>query len=326
MERLEIIKSIVMKFALFIVGCFLVVLVGCDTKVEEGVMKSDLLKDVEMVTDYGTIIIRLSDETPIHRNNFIKLVNQKFYDSIAFHRVIENFVIQAGNSTTKPSKVFNGNGDPEVSYTIQAEIKPNLFHKRGALGAARTGHISNRSRVSSGLQFYIVQRGLQVDSTLNKASQRINKQLAFNTVINRPEISTDIDAYITLREKLNALKEDNIATKDTVVLNTLKNKVDAYNIDSLTKNEVEQMKKYVFPKAHDEVYRTIGGTPHLDQNYTVFGEVVKGMNVVDSIAAVKTTKDGKPIKDVRIISVQMIKRIAIEKQRQFNLDTVSNSI
>jgi len=114
-------------------------------------MKSDLSKDVEMVTDLGSIIIRLSDETPIYRTNFIKLVNQKFYDSIAFLRVIENFVIQAGNSTTKPSEEYKGNGDPKLSYTIESEINDKLFHQHGALGAARTGGVSNRKRLFSGL-------------------------------------------------------------------------------------------------------------------------------------------------------------------------------
>jgi len=114
-------------------------------------MKSDLSKDVEMVTDLGSIIIRLSDETPIYRTNFIKLVNQKFYDSIAFLRVIENFVIQAGNSTTKPSEEYKGNGDPKLSYTIESEINDKLFHQNGALGAARTGGVFNRKRLFSGL-------------------------------------------------------------------------------------------------------------------------------------------------------------------------------
>jgi len=118
-----------------ILSCVLVTVFGCDKEIEEGVMKSDLNKDVEMVTDLGTIILRLSDDTPIHRNNFIKLVNQKFYDSLLFHRVIENFVIQAGNPTSKPDKTYSGGGDPEINYTIEAEIKPNLFHKRGALAA-----------------------------------------------------------------------------------------------------------------------------------------------------------------------------------------------
>ena len=282
--------------------------IGCDQEVEEGVMKSDLSKDVEMVTDHGSIVLRLSDKTPIHRNNFIKLVNQQFYDSIAFHRVIDNFVIQAGNPTTKPSQTYDDNGDPELDYTIEAEITPSLFHKRGALGAARTGYTSNRSRASSGLQFYIVQRGPYVDSTLNRSLKRVNTQLAFNKLINSPEISVNIDKYNDLRERLNEFKEEDKKAADTVLLNSLKSKIDGYKLDSLAEKEAEQMKKYKFPEAHREFYKTIGGAPHLDQNYTIFGEVVHGMSVVDSIAQAKTNDSGKPLDDILIISARMIKR------------------
>ena len=136
--------------------CCLITVLGCDKEIEEGVMKSDLSKDVEMITDLGTIVLRLSDDTPIHRNNFIKLVNEKYYDSLAFHRIINDFVIQAGNPTSKPNKEYSGGGDPELNYTIKAEINSNLFHKRGALAAARSGGFSNPDLLSSGLQFYIV--------------------------------------------------------------------------------------------------------------------------------------------------------------------------
>lgn len=293
----------------FIIVCLLVFLTGCDKEIEEGVMKSDLSKDVEMVTDQGTIIIRLSDETPIHRNNFIKLVNQKFYDSIAFHRVIENFVIQAGNPTTKPSEEYKGGGDPKLSYTIDSEINDKLFHKRGALGAARTGGTSNRKRLSSGLQFYIVQRGAIADSTLNNYLERINKQLAYNTVVNSPGISDDIDALTSFREKIFLKDEKEFTKNDTLKFNSLNSKVNLYNIDSLAEVAYENMTdKYDFPEGRREVYKTIGGTPHLDQSYTVFGQVVKGMDVVDKIAVVKANNAGKPIKDVRILSVKMIER------------------
>lgn len=298
--------------ARFLLSCFLVTIMACDKEIEEGVMKSDLSKDVEMITNYGTIILRLSDDTPKHRNNFIKLVNKKYYDIITFHRVIDNFVIQAGNPTTKPNKTFSGAGDPELNYTIEAEITPNLFHKRGALAAARTGGISNPDLLSSGLQFYIVQRGTYNDSTLNISEARVNNQLAYKNVINKPTIRTDIDNYLKVSEAVQKIKEEDLIKEDTLKIEALQKTIDAYNIDSLTNIEVEKMAKYRYPEAHREIYKTIGGTPHLDQNYTVFGEVVQGMNVVDSIAKVDTEKGGKPIKDVLIISARMITRKAYQ--------------
>jgi cyclophilin family peptidyl-prolyl cis-trans isomerase len=144
-------------------------------------------------------------------------------------------------------------------------------------------------------------------STLNNELERVNNQIAYNTIINSPEISADIDKHTSLKKKLALLKEGNYTKEDTLLFNSLRIKIDLYNIDSLANNEFESMEKYVYPEAHREVYKTIG-SPHLDQNYTVFGEVVKGINIVDSIAAVKTNGRGKPVNDVRIIYVRMIKR------------------
>lgn len=296
------------SFIKLIAVSFFLLILGCDKEIEDGVMKSDLNKDVEMVTDFGTIVLRLSNDTPIHRNNFIKLVNQKYYDSIAFHRIIENFVIQAGNPTSKPNKEYSGGGDPELNYTIEAEIKPNLFHKRGALAAARSGGFSNPDLLSSGLQFYIVQRGTYNDSTLNIQEERVNEQLAYKSVINKPEIRTEIDKYINLSKELRQKEEENLTKNDTLKIEALIEKINLFNIDSLTDIEVEKMSKYLYPKAHRDIYKTIGGTPHLDQNYTVFGEVIQGMDVVDSIALTHTNNRGKPTKDLWIISTRMIKR------------------
>jgi len=266
-------------------------------------MKSDLSKDVEMVTDLGTIILRLSDETPIHRNNFIKLVNQKYYDSIAFHRVVDNYLIQAGNPTTKPGKTYNIIGDSEINYTIESEIKPNMLHKRGALGAARLVSDTNPNRNSSGLQFYIIQSGPNDDSTLNKAIERINKNIAHHNVINNAENKEVFNSYRDLKEKLRPLKDEEVSPEDMALFKNLKSK-----LDSLDDTELQSMEKYSFPVAHRNIYKTVGGLAHLDQNFTVFGEVVKGMNIVDSIATIKTDNRDKPITDVRIITVRMIKR------------------
>mgnify|MGYP001766591712 CR=1 FL=1 len=247
-----------------IIVCFIFVFSACDKEIEKGVMKSDLSKDVELITDYGTIILRLSDETPKHRNNFIKLVNQKVYDGVSFHRVINNFLIQTGDI---------GQDTSGLSYMIDAEFRSDLFHKRGAVNAARMGDDQNPERSSDGTQFTIIQGNTYNDSTLAIAEKRINTWLAYNKVINKPEHESDLD-----------------------------------KLDSLTNIELMTMDHYSFPEAHREIYKTLGGAAHLDQNYTVFGEVVKGMNIVDSIAGVETDSQDKPINDVRIISARMIKR------------------
>jgi cyclophilin family peptidyl-prolyl cis-trans isomerase len=267
---------------------------SCDSEIEEGVMKSDLNKDVEMITNYGTIIMRLSDETPKHRNNFIKLVNQKFYDSLLFHRVIENFIIQTGDPESKLQNSEKELGASDLPYHIPKEINNNLFHKRGALNAAREGDDSNPEQASSSTQFTIVQGRVYNDSTLEVALGRINNWLAYNKVIHKPEYKTQFEALQNIIESRDSTKIEDY--------NRLKKE-----LDSFTKLEEASMTKYTYPKAHREVYKTLGGAAHLDQNYTVFGEVVKGMDVVDSIAAVE--KNGsKPINDVRIITARLIKR------------------
>ncbi|MCB0463546.1 MAG: peptidylprolyl isomerase [Flavobacteriaceae bacterium] len=267
---------------------------SCDSEIEEGVMKSDLNKDVEMITNYGTIIMRLSDETPKHRNNFIKLVNQKFYDSLLFHRVIENFIIQTGDPESKLQNSEKELGASDLPYRIPKEINNNLFHKRGALNAAREGDDSNPEQASSSTQFTIVQGRVYNDSTLEVALGRINNWLAYNKVIHKPENKTQFEALQNIVESRDSTKTEDY--------NRIKKK-----LDSLTKLEEASITKYNYPEAHREHYKTIGGAAHLDQNYTVFGEVVKGMDIVDSIAAVE--KNGsKPINDVRIITARLIKR------------------
>jgi len=205
------------------------------------VTKKDRKRDVLLQTSYGDMVVRLSDSTPLHRDNFLKLVKTHYYDSVLFHRVIKGFMIQSGDPDSKhaPAGILLGNGGPD--YTIPAEFRQTLFHKKGVIAAARDG---NPEKASSGSQFYIVQGRVFNDEGL-----------------------------------------DNV---ETVRLGGRK-----------------------IPPEHREVYKTIGGTPHLDQNYTVFGEVVKGLEVIDKIAAVETSKGNdrdRPLKDVRIIKAKLIKR------------------
>jgi cyclophilin family peptidyl-prolyl cis-trans isomerase len=205
------------------------------------ITKKDRKKDVLLETNYGDIVVRLSDSTPLHRDNFLKLVKTGYYDSVLFHRVIKNFMIQSGDPNSKHAKPGEplGNGGPD--YRIPAEFRTTLFHKKGVIAAARD---NNPEKESSGSQFYIVQGKVFSDAGLDS-----------------------IETY-----RLNGRK---------------------------------------IPGDQREVYKTIGGAPHLDQGYTVFGEVVKGLDVVDKIAAVSTSKgqDGdRPLEDIRIIKAKLIKR------------------
>ena len=217
--------------------------VSCNPRLANGLRKNDLKKDVEMTTTRGTILIRLSDSTPIHRDNFLKLVKQKYYDSVLFHRVIKNFMIQAGDPGSKTAKPGDelGGGDP--GYTLPAEFRPGLFHRKGAVAAAREGDAENPAKASSGSQFYIVEGKIFTDAGL----------------------------------------------------------------DSVETNRLHGRK---IPDAQRAVYKSIGGSPHLDQSYTVFGEVIGGLPVVDTIAAVQTSGRpyDRPLTDIRILKMRLVRR------------------
>ena len=241
---------------------------------------------VEMQTDLGTIIVELSDKTPKHRDNFIKLVKEGKFDSLLFHRVIQGFVIQGGDPDSKNALPTDTLGNGDLDYRVPAEFDSSLFHKRGALGAARDG---NPERASSAMQFYIVQGKIANDSLLEVADKRINGMLAQNAFINASENKS---LYDSLQK---AIAEENWELYETI----------NDTIKSLGK-DYTNFTRYTIPEAHQKVYRTIGGIPHLDQNYTVFGEVVSGMDVLDSIAAVQTSALDRPVKDIRIISMRIV--------------------
>jgi peptidyl-prolyl cis-trans isomerase B (cyclophilin B) len=221
--------------------CVLLLGLAVFSQKDSVVTRKDRKKDVLLQTNLGDIVVRLSDSTPLHRDNFLKLVKTGYYDSVLFHRVIKNFMIQGGDPESKNANPGQplGNGGP--SYTVPAEFRTTLFHKRGVIAAARD---NNPEKASSGSQFYIVQGKIFTDAGLDS-----------------------VETY-----RLNGRK---------------------------------------IPPDQREVYKTIGGTPHLDQNYTVFGEVVKGLDVVDKIATVPTSKGAdrdRPLEDVRILKAKLIKR------------------
>ena len=211
---------------------------------DQRVSKRDRRKDVEMTTSVGIIRLRLSDATPIHRDNFIRLVRSRFYDGIAFHRVIRGFMVQAGDPKSRDSSLRKPRRSTDSAYTIPAEIREDMFHRRGVLAAARMGDQINPARASSGTQFYIVQGRTFTDISL--------------------------DSVETFR--LNGRK---------------------------------------IPPERRENYKKQGGAPHLDQAYTIFGEVIDGMETVDRIAAVNTTGrtgNDRPLEPIRILKTRLVKR------------------
>mgnify|MGYP003649227016 CR=1 FL=1 len=261
------------------------IVIGCNEKKVEKKIEEEKRTVVEMVTDLGPITIELYNETPLHRDNFIKLVKERAYDSVMFHRVINTFMIQAGDPDSKNAIDIDTLGNGDVDYKIKAEFNPNLFHKKGVLAAARDG---NPERASSGMQFYIAQGKVFNDSLLDKAEVRINNWLAQHEIQNATQHKYLLDS---LQQAMNENKQEKYLQYQ-----------DSINIWA---KSAKSFTAYTIPESHRAIYKTVGGTPHLDQNYTVYGEVVKGLNIVDSIAAVPTGQFDRPIRDVRIISMRI---------------------
>ncbi len=248
---------------------------------------------IKITTEYGDIIIKLYNETPKHRDNFLKLTKENFYDSTLFHRVIKDFMIQGGdpNSKNAPAGKMLGNGGP--GYTIPAEFNPKLYHKRGAIAAAREGDNVNPQRASSGSQFYIVWGKTFTNEQLKNYEKHINssnKQLFTMNFINNPK-NRDI------RNKLDSLKLSGNTTEFQNYAMKIQKQIDKdFNKLPVFKYTPEQIKTYT----------TIGGTPHLDGAYTVFGEVIKGLDVVEKIINQPTNKNNRPLKDIKM-SIKIIK-------------------
>ena len=192
---------------------------------------TDMVYYVKIETSYGDMVVKLYNETPLHRDNFIKLVKEGTYDGLLFHRVINQFMIQGGDPKSRTAKPGQMLGDGELGYTIPAEFVPGLFHKKGALAAARQGDEVNPKKASSSCQFYIVQGTTWDANRLKMVEQRMGKS---------------------------------------------------------------------FTPEQAEAYATVGGTPFLDGDYTVFGEVVEGMEVIDKIAAVQCGPMDRPVEDVKM--------------------------
>jgi len=248
---------------------------------------------VKIHTTMGDIVVKLYNETPKTRDNFIKLVKDKFYDSTLFHRVIQGFMIQGGDPNSKNAKpgVMLGNGD--AGYTVPAEFVPGLFHKKGVLATARQGDNVNPTKASSGCQFYIVQGKVFRSGEMDTMEQRANfgiKQQIFTKLISLPKNAE-------LKKKF--IRYQNSSNIDSLQALT---KTIEPEIDSI----YDKTPKFSFTPEERKAYTTVGGTPQLDNNYTVFGEVVEGIDVVDKIAAVKTDKADRPVEDVRVLSMEIV--------------------
>jgi len=273
-------------FKAILVLMLLAIVYACNQKPTVAVDTVAVRKKIEMITDHGTMLLELYNETPLHRDNFIKHAEAGLYDSVLFHRVIDSFMIQGGDPESKYAKPGDTLGNGGLNYTIDAEFNPNLFHKKGVLAAARDG---NLARASSSTQFYIVKGKVYNDSLLDLAQLRVNTWLAEHYFKNDPRNKALLDSM-----QMALDKED-----------MEKFAVYSEHIHSMSK-KYTNFDAYRITASQRETYKTIGGTPHLDQNYTVYGEVIDGLQIIDSISAVQTGDFDRPVKDVRILSVRVL--------------------
>ncbi|MBX2898057.1 MAG: peptidylprolyl isomerase [Cyclobacteriaceae bacterium] len=263
------------KFVAFIASLILLTLTHCSSQ-------TDYV--VTIKTQYGNMVAILYDETPKHKANFIKLAEQGFYNDLLFHRVIQNFMIQGGDPDSKNAAPGQPLGMGGPGYTVEAEFNPKFFHEKGALSAARLGDGQNPAKASSGSQFYIVQGtvvtpanidGLRIDQVkMNAAFQKFVQDPANQVVIdslNQIYMTGDMDAYT---RKVYSM------------------------VPRLEKVLGQKIYKEANPDK-EKAYTTVGGAPHLDGEYTVFGKVISGLDVLDKIAAAPTERE-RPVEDIRM--------------------------
>ena len=243
---------------------------------------------VTIKTTEGDITVRLYDETPRHRDNFLKLAQEGYYNGTLFHRVIKNFMIQGGDPNSKgaPAGMQLGTGGP--GYTIPAEILPQFIHKRGALAAARQGDEVNPERASSGSQFYIVWGQVYNDGQIGQLARQLQMQ-AEQSIFNRLAGEH--------RKEIMDLRRN----RDQAGLMELQN-----DLIAQTQAIMAEQGGAALTEAQKQTYTTIGGTPHLDGQYTVFGEVEEGLDVVEKIQGTETMPGDRPKQDIQILSVEVM--------------------
>lgn len=244
---------------------------------------------LKIETSAGDIVVKLYNETPRHRDNFIKLAQDGTYEGTLFHRVIKDFMIQAGDPESKNAPKGKMLGAGDMGYTIPAEfVYPKYFHKKGALSAARQGDNVNPEKASSGCQFYIVTGKVYSDSTLLDMERQMN-QLRLNNAF-QALVQKNMKTIYKLRREGN--QDGLLDLQDTLI--------------AQAEAQVEKEEPFRFTTEQVQAYTTVGGTPHLDGEYTVFGEVLEGMDVVDKIQRVKTDRNDRPEEDVVIEKVTVL--------------------
>ena len=243
---------------------------------------------VKISTSLGDIVVALYNETSEHRDNFLKLTREGFYDGVLFHRVIKDFMVQTGDPNSRNAAVDSQLGAGDPGYTLPAEfVYPQYFHKRGALAAARTGDEVNPERRSSGSQFYIVTGRVYSADQLAGFEQRVAEGMKMGY--------------------WNQLLAENQGHIKELMERNNEEELEQYRLELVNRLEKHFADNpFHFTEAQRQAYTTVGGTPHLDGQYTVFGEVIEGMDVVDKIQNVTTGANDRPVTDVKIISATVI--------------------
>jgi cyclophilin family peptidyl-prolyl cis-trans isomerase len=242
---------------------------------------------VDIHTPYGVIKVKLYDKTPKHRDNFLALAHSGFFDSTLFHRVIAGFMIQAGDPVSKHAQPGQMLGDGDTTYKIPAEFVEEYLNKRGALAAARESDDVNPNKESSACQFYIVHGKKFTDAGLDSAErkrERYTRSFILLDILKKKNDTIEMKKFQQLMQQ-----------RDIPNIYAM---LDKYR--SVVEPEYAKTKPFKLTPQQREVYKTVGGAPHLDGAYTVFGEVVSGMEIVDKIAALKTDTNDRPLLDVRL--------------------------
>ena len=255
---------------------------------------------VTIKTKYGDMVAILFDETPKHKENFIKLAKAHYFDSLLFHRVIQGFMIQGGDPNSKKAKPGESLGNGGPGYTVPAEFNPKFFHEKGALSAARLGDQQNPEKASSGSQFYVVQGSVltpaDIDNLKYDQGMLMNGLLKmFESPSNKPLLDSLTSLYYS---------GDMVAYQKRLI--ELIPRVEKATGMKLTKANMSEEKR--------KLYTTVGGSPHLDGEYTVFGKVIKGLDIIDKIAAAQRDAGDRPVEDLRMfVSVEEMSKKKITK-------------